>query len=410
MVSFTTLLQSASRPEGPYTTVFGATSPYLWPVSAGPRQYWRSATAGGGTFSAGEQYTVALKSDGSLWAWGWNDSGQLGGIVGLEVYEPVRVSGEGDWISVTCGGAHTVALAADGTLWAWGANASGQLGIGPYDYDLEQHFQPARVGTNVDSAGVACGSDHTVAVKTDGTLWAWGYNKYGQLGKGTYGSTNEPNYWPAQVGTDAGWSAIAAGPSHTAAVKTDGSLWCWGDNREGQLGNGTFDKTNQPVRVGSDADWQTVACGGFQSWISSDILGYTVALKTNGTLWAWGAGQLGNGTFGDTNQPVQIGSDTDWTGVACGGFHTLALKRDGTLWARGDNGSGQLGTGTFASTNRMVRVGSDMDWIRVVAGNSHTVALKANGSLWGWGGRLGSGTGVRTNQPVEIGVDTDWAR
>jgi alpha-tubulin suppressor-like RCC1 family protein len=396
MLNFAGQLQSASRVEGPYTNVLGATSPYLCPVSAVSQQFCRSTLGVGGTFSAGAQYTVALKTDGSLWSWGWNDSGQLG------------APGPGDWISAACGYAHTLALKADGTLWAWGSNEHGQLGIGRYD--LERHYQPAQVGTNADWAGAACGAFHTIALKTDRTLWAWGWGAYGQLGNGTYGRINQP----VRIGPEMDWIRVAAGAGHTTALKTDGSLWAWGGNFYGELGNGTYGLTNQPVQVGVDMDWQAVACGGFFPAIEpGGVVGYTVALKTDGSLWAWGDntyGEYGNGTFESTNQPVKVGPERDWMRIACGSTHTVALKGDGTLWAWGANGSGQLGNGTFERTNQPVRVGSDTDWIRVTCGSSHTVALKTNGTLWAWGDRLGGGTAVNTNQPVQIGADTDWAR
>jgi alpha-tubulin suppressor-like RCC1 family protein len=395
IVNFTALLQGASRAEGPYTNVIGATSPYLWPVSAAPEQYWRSATAGGATFSGGSEFTVALKTDGGMRSWGWNDSGQLG------------TPGAGSWMSVACGYVFTVALKADGSLWSWGGNSAGQLGIGSYDF--QPHYQPVQVGLDANWAAVACGDGHTLALKANGSLWAWGRNGYGQLGNGTYGWALQP----VRVGSEMDWMRVACAAGHSAALKTDGSVWAWGDNVYGELGNGTYDRTNQPVRVGSDADWQAVACGGFEPALEEPLVGHTVALKTDGTLWAWGAnrvGQLGNGTFDSTNRPVRVGSDADWIVMACGVHHTVALKADGTLWTWGYNYVGQLGNGTFDSTNRPVRVGSDTDWIRVTCGNSHTLALKGNGTLWAWGNGAGSGTPSRVNQPVQVGMDTDWAR
>jgi alpha-tubulin suppressor-like RCC1 family protein len=396
MVSFTALLQSASRPEGPYATVFGATSPFVWPVSDGPGQFWRAATAGGGTFSAGDWSTIALKTDGSLWSWGLNDFGQLG------------APGPGDWISVGCGHLHTMALKANGALWGWGNNYFGQLGIG--SRDNEPHYQPVQVGLDVDWAAVACGFGYTMALKADGTLWAWGGSLCAEMGTA---DTNQP----ARVGSDTNWIRVACGPTHTIALKEDGSLWAWGSNLSGQLGIGTWPGTSQPVRVGADADWQAVACGGYPDEIWLCFPGHTVALKTDGSLWAWGDdfyGQLGIGTNDYPNQPARVGADADWQAVACGAGHTVALKANGSLWAWGNNRDGQLGNGTFESTNQPVRVGSDTNWIRVACGWGHTIALKADGTLWGWGdngyGQLGGGTFGETNQPVQIGSDTDWAR
>jgi hypothetical protein len=173
---------------------------------------------------------------------------------------------------------------------------------------------------------VAAGSNHTVGIRPDGTLWAWGDNGIGQLGDGTTTSRSAP----VQVGS--GFASVAAGPYHTVAVKTDGTLWAWGYNGNGQLGDGTTTQRVAPVQVGSG--FASVAAGYY----------HTVAVKTDGTLWAWGYngnGQLGDGTTTQRVVPVQVGSGFD--SLAAGGAHSMAVKTDGTLWAWGDNSYGQLG-------------------------------------------------------------------
>jgi YD repeat-containing protein len=158
-----------------------------------------------------------------------------------------------------------------------------------------------------------------VAVKTDGTLWAWGYNGFGELGDGT----TTQRVTPVQVGTDTRWASVAAGQWHTVAVKTDGTLWAWGNNSYGQLGDGTTTQRHAPVQVGIDTNWASVAGSVAAGY------GHTVATKTDGTLWAWGynaSGQLGNGTTTQRVTPMQVGTDTHWASVAAGFYHTIGLR------------------------------------------------------------------------------------
>ena len=200
-------------------------------------------------------------------------------------------------------------------------------------------------------ASVSSSNLHTVAVRADGTLWSWGMNGFqnngwwhgdGQLGDGTVTNRNIP----VQIGTDTNWATVSAGHNHSAAIKTDGTIWTWGGNQAGQLGNGSsqgqvFDRNPQPntvpIQVGSDTNWVVVSTGG-DSHFSGESWGRTVAIRADGTLWAWGRG---HGT-----SPVQIGTDTNWMYVSTGRNHTVAIRADGTLWAWGENRDGRLGDGT----------------------------------------------------------------
>ncbi|WP_051293121.1 RCC1 domain-containing protein [Citrifermentans bremense] len=322
-------------------------------------------------FSAGRNHTIAVLSDGTIWAWGGNIYGQLGDGTSISKTVPLQV-GSG-YAAVAAGYNHTVALKTDGSLWAWGDNNSGQLGNGT----TNRSYIPLQVGSGF--AAVAAGYNHTVALKTDGSLWAWGDNNFGQLGDGT---TNRSNI-PVQVGS--GYAAVAAGYNHTVAQKTDGSLWAWGGNGYGQLGNGTTNSIYSPWQVGSG--FAVVAAGG----------NHTVAVKSDDSLWAWGLDGLRQIIV-----PSQIGSG--YAAVAAGDTVSIALKTDGTLWAWGENGYGELGNGTTKLSNFPVQVGSE--YAAVAAGSYHTVALKMDGTLWAWGdneqGQLGNETTTNSNTPVKV--------
>ena len=375
------------------------------------------------TMATGNSHTVALKADGTLWAWGFNEKGQLGNGTNTNSNTPVRVNLEGV-IAVTAAGDHTVALKNDGTLWAWGFNERGQLGDGTggdgtNDYDKNIPVRVMKDGAAFTGViAVDAGSFHTVALKNDGTLWAWGLNRDGQLGDGIGGdgTYDYDKNTPVKVMKDGaaftGVIAVDAGAWHTVVLKNDGTLWAWGRNYEGQLGDGTNIDRNTPVKVMKD--------GAAFTGVIAVVAGarHTVVLKNDGTLWAWGRnnyGQLGDGTGGDKtesynkNTPVQVKGGDNWASVSGASYHTIANKRDGTLWAWGWNEHGQLGLGKeYVGQNKTtpMRLGKAADLVSVSAGQYHSTALRRSGILWTWGlndsGQLGDGTNEDRYRPVTV--------
>jgi len=292
--------------------------------------------------------------------------------------------------AIAAGLYHTAGLRSDGTVWAWGDNAYGQLGDGT----TTQRNTPVQVSGLSSVTAIAAGEYHTVALESDGTVWAWGYNVWGELGDGTATQRNTP----VQVSGLSSVTAIAAGDVHTVVLRSDGTVWAWGWNGYGQLGDGTATQRNTPVQVSGLSSVTAITAG----------YAHSVALKSDGTAWSWGwngYGQLGDGTATQRNTPVQVSGLSSVTAIAAGDRHTVALRSDGTVWAWGDNSYGQLGDGTATQRNTPVQV-SGLDSVTAIsAGAYHAVALKSDGTVWAWGyngnGRLGDGTTTNRNTPVQ---------
>ncbi|MCC7500430.1 hypothetical protein IT396_01350 [Candidatus Nomurabacteria bacterium] len=342
-----------------------------------------------------------FQSRSAFLGWGSNVSEFIGDNSTVTRSSPVQIGVLTDWSQISSKGSHTAAVKTDGTLWTWGFNTVGQLGLG----DKLAVSSPVQVGTLTDWAQVSTGYDHTVATKTDGTLWAWGDNGYGQLGHNTAVTVDTSS--PVQVGTLTTWSSVAGGGTNTLAVKTDGTLWAWGNNGAGQLGHNTaitLDRSS-PVQVGTLTTWSSVFTGAQNSF----------AIRTNGTLWAWGfnnGNRLGDGTSTNRSSPVQLGTVTTWSQGAAGGNHGAAVRTDGTLWTWAFSNNGQLGHNDTASAVSPKQVGSLSDWAEVSVGQNHTIATKTDGTLWSWGvnssGQLGHNDTTSRSSPVQVGGLTGW--
>jgi alpha-tubulin suppressor-like RCC1 family protein len=277
---------------------------------------------------------------------------------------PVQVGALTTWSKVYPNRQSCFAIRTDGTLWAWGSGGQGRLGLG----NTTSYSSPKQVGTLTNWLSFAGGNyiiGTSMAVKTDGTLWAWGNNQYGQLGLG-----NTTNYSsPVQIGALTNWLLVATSYS-TWAIKNDGTLWAWGYGNQGALGLGNGTSYSSPKQVGALTNWSKVSGGGYYTNVA--------ATKTDGTLWSWGNGTYGALGLGNTttyNSPKQVGALTNWLKVTGGGYSfNLAIKTDGTLWAWGRNNSGQLGLGNTTDYSSPKQVGSG-SWMLVATGQSTTIAI-----------------------------------
>jgi alpha-tubulin suppressor-like RCC1 family protein len=316
--------------------------------------------------SCGTYHSAAIKTDGTLWTWGQNNIGQLGDNTTTHRSSPVQTVAFGtNWKSVSCGRFLSTAIKTDGTLWLWGRNGDGQLG----DNTTTLRSSPVQTVSFGNNWKLVSGARyHTSAIKTDGTLWLWGRNNYGQLGDNTTTGTSSPIQTVA-YGTN--WKLISTAQYHTAAIKTDGTLWSWGDNTYGNLGDNTTTNKSSPVQtVAYGTNWKLVAGSGY----------HTCAIKTDGTLWLWGInnrGQLGDNTTTRKSSPVQtVAYGTNWKSISGSGGSCSAIKTDGTLWTWGYNNYGQLGDNTTTYVSSPIQtVAYGTNWKLVSAGNYHTAAI-----------------------------------
>ncbi len=333
-----------------------------------PDLVWDQVVGGSGC-------ALAIQSDGTLWAVGHNADGQLGLGNTTDVSTFMQVGTSVMWMMVDTSGtgtgtgqASSYGIMSDGTLWSWGDNISGQLGLGTTG---GTHNSPVQVGTDIDWAFVSAGNGFALAIKTDGSLWAWGANSNGQLGLGDAVDRSSP----VQVGSDA-WLKCSAGPDFSMAIKSDNTLWSTGKNSSGQLGLGTTGGTHQSLAQVGSASWTDVSCHSPDGSSTGD--GHVFAIKSDSTLWSWGEngnGQLGFGDTTDRNSPTQLNTGV-WAKVTAGRLYSMAIKGDGTLWGCGINSSGQLGLGaTGADRLTLIQSGSRDDWYDISGASSSTYAL-----------------------------------
>jgi alpha-tubulin suppressor-like RCC1 family protein len=335
--------------------------------------------------SSGLYHTIAVAGDGTLWAWGYNNTGQLGDGTYVNKTVPTKIGTETDWVSVGAGYYHSFAIKANGTLWAWGYNNLRQLG----NNSTNNSLTPIQIGTDTNWLKVSGGEGFSVGLKTDGTLWTWGSDDQGQMGAGL--GTQYPV--PYQLGTATDWSDVDAGRYHVIALKNN-KIYTWGNNGNGQVGNGGFGATqNTPflVTTTGTANFIKVEAG-----VNSSL-----AIKNDNTLWICGVVGPTNTTFFQ-----QFAAPSTWTNVSAGTNHVIGVKSDGTLWAWGVNDYGQISQPSFNAVNTPYQV-SGTNFSNQIGTNIYSsTVLKNDGSLYGFGqnhvGQLGDGSSIGKNSITAI--------
>jgi hypothetical protein len=296
-----------------------------------------------------------------------------------------------------------VAAASNGILFTWGVNTQGETGHG----NTTANSSPIQVGAGNDWAILNKSYGKTsVAIKSDSTLWAWGDGTTGGTGQGNTTDISSP----VQIGSASDWRKIAGGTSNSGsvfAINSSGELWATGYNSSGVLGNGATSNLSNLTQIGALTDWASVTTSQR----------YSAGIKTDGTLWTWGsgaAGYLGHGNTTDYSSPVQVGALTTWSKViafASGGF--ISLTTTGKIYTWGRNHKGQLGLGDTTTRSSPVQVGALTTWAEIGAGRNTSLAIKTDGTLWSWGngpyGTQGHNNTTAYSSPVQVGALTDWA-
>lgn len=339
----------------------------------------------------------------NAWSWGSNGSGQLGDNTAASKSSPISVVGDfNNWVCLVGTQLSSAGLLSNGTIWTWGSNSVGQLGNG--DIAIITTSSPiAVVGGFTDWCEIGASSNHVGAIRCNGTAWAWGCNSNGQLGDGTTINRSSP---VSVVGGFTDWRKITGTLTHSLALRANGTIWAWGYNSTGSLGDGTVANRSSPVSV----------VGGFTDWCAISSLS---GIRTNGTLWSWGSGtSLADGTTLTKSSPVSVvGGFTDWCGVSTDQLAgKIAIRTNGTIWSWGTGCCGKLGDGTTVAKSSPVSVvGGFTDWCGIATMQNSAVGIRTNGTAWSWGinisGRLGDGTVVNRCSPVSVvGGFTNWCK
>ena len=352
----------------------------------------------GASASSGISNSISTSSaPGQLWGWGYNCYKQLGiGNTTTKYSSPKQVGSLTNWQNVSIGKLVTLAVDTSGKLWSWGACSYGSLGLGTNC--AGSIGSPAQIGALTNwKTGIATQTYIGAAIKTDGTLWMWGYCINGRGGAlGLHTSS------PTQVGSCTNWKQVTYGQCSTAlAIKTDGTLWAWGRAYYGVLGNNN-NSVNQssPVQIGALTNWSSLGyhlVSGVQA----------AAIKTDGTYWIWGCGTR--------SSPVQFGSLSNWKQVSPGSALNAGIKTDGSLWSWGNCYKGSLGRGTSCAglNTSPVQIGALTNWKKIDGYSFNGYALKADGTYWVWGGctiygQLGVGCTGQYSSPKQVGSATTW--
>lgn len=332
--------------------------------------------------------THAIRRDGKLYAFGSNAQWQIGDGTNTQRNSPVKI-GNLNWLKITGNLWLTIGISSNGNIYRWGANGSTAI-TSPYLFST---------GDYSDTSLIMPGNSTYTCffiLKTNGELWGYGLNPSGvAMGISTSSTTGEPT----RVASPTLWSYMASASHITTTglvtllgIKTDGTLWGWGANSYGQIGNGTTATVGSFTQVGV-ATWTKVSIG----------YGHSVGIKTDGSIWGWGSnnyGQVGDGSTTNRTSPVLVDSGS-WLDISAGSHHKLAVKSDGSLWAWGYNGNRQIGDGTGTTRTSPVQIGLT-DVVRCYAGQANSFALKSNGELWGWGSLCGNGLNNLQATPIKL--------
>jgi alpha-tubulin suppressor-like RCC1 family protein len=351
--------------------------------------------------AAGTDFALALKNDGTVWAWGKNNTGQLGlRAISAPVPAPAPVTALAGVKAIAAAEEHSVVVLRDGSVWGWGTNVSGEAGTGSTSSPVST---PTQVQNLTSVISVVAGFRHCLALRSDGTVYAWGWNQNGQVGTGTASTT--PILRATKVANLSEVTSVAAGWAHSYAVRLNGEVWSWGNAVFGQLGNGT------------DGNGAPDCASAVRVLNTNNIVAITSAQQTGfcvddqGAVRAWGLNScLGNG-MGETHDlPVSVPNVTNVTAISSGVFQTIALRGDGTVWGWGTNSHGEVGFGSvgLSSIQSPGQVPTPPGMIAVATGFSFSMALCSDGTVWAWGdntfGEMGQGavSSTPTTAPVKV--------
>jgi len=327
--------------------------------------------------SSGAEFSVGIRDDGTVWAWGANYWGQLSEFINQDtMIFPTQIGTDTDWDFVECGYDHVIAIKSNGSMWSWGSNWGGLLGQGTNTY-FESTIR--QIGNDYDWIKVSSSGTHNIALKKDSSLWVWGINNYKELLDSSETIISDPN----QIGKWGKWIDIASGAFHSIALDESGDVWTWGRNNSGQLGNGEFSSFNisVPTKIQNISEVKQVVAG----------FSHSMALKNDGTVWAWGAnyfGQLGFGfnDYANRNLPHQVDMDDSVVKIRAGGYAGFAINDDQTLYAWGYNTKGNLGISSTITTARPSKVTYMEHWTDIAPSDSwmldtdiiggHTIGLR----------------------------------
>jgi alpha-tubulin suppressor-like RCC1 family protein len=328
--------------------------------------------------SSGAYHTIAIAHDGTLWAWGYNNTGQVGNGTVVNQNIPVQIGTDTDWVTVGAGYYHSFAIKSNGTLWGWGYNLNRQLGNNSNNDSLT----PIQIGTDTNWSKISGGEDFTIAIKTNGTLWTWGSDSQGQMGNGVSAGAN---LVPTQVGTATDWAQIDAGRYHVIALNTGGGVFLWGDGGYGQLGTGLGNDIQTPSLIsGTSGVLKIDACARGSAIILSD-----------NSLWTTGI--IGSS---NTYSFTKFQTANNWANIIAGFSHIIATKLDGTLWAWGDNSLSQCSSSTTNSFSNPNQVVGTTYSTKISANLYSSLALKTDGNLFTFGqnhvGQLALGNSVNS--------------